>query len=1204
MQPVFGPLLVLNLLALVGPVACAAAPSEQPADATGADSGSISVSVRSAVSADASARLVGLPRFPALSPDGRSLVFSWAGDLWFASLPADLPASGHVAVIADRLTSHPADESRAVFSPDGASLAFESDRDGARNIYVMALGSLRDSSHVVASEARRLTFSDAAQTIGSFSADGASVFFSSGQEPSLYRQARLYSVSLADGHVQRLTDAQGFLPRATPDGNLLFSRGSATLWNRPIYRGSAAGDVFRLNTADQSFRRLTNSGANDGNAFQTPDGSLIFTSSRSGQNNLWKLAPGAADDAAATQLTNVVVPAGKPTIGHGVADASVSLDGSRAAFTVWDTLYVLNLRSPADPIAIAASASGDTAVPDALRLALDRQVSEAALSPDGKTLAVVARGEVFVRSTDEGRPTRRVTRTPARERDLAWSPDGATLYFASDPRGVYEVHQATVSFARDDLDPQPAEPDQKPAADARPAPAGDEADGAAVKPDAPAPAQPASDATTPQTDKPAAVADKPKPPPKPDPGKRWADSILFDVHPLISIADDDVRFPQPSPDGRQLAFVRGRGDLYIRDLSSGADRKILSGWDAPEMIWAGDSRHIIYAVQDLDYNSDIWLADSAAQDPGAAALNLTRHPDTDTAPRLTADGKILTFLSERAGDNGEFDVWQVYLDKKLEGLKPYELDEYYKKAAEAAGKRKPLDLPSDKPAKPAGELSFDAADAYLRVRRITSNPGPESDLAITPAADRIIFSVAQDTDTALVSIDRKGEDKKVLQAGAVSRVASSLTGEKVSFIRAGVVNTAPTKGGKTETLAIDAPVTIELAAQQRQKFLEAARILGTRFYHSTMKGLDWDALTAAYLSLAMQTRTTDEFNDVVQMLFGELNGSHTGISGPPATDSAPRPSIGLLGVESRPVAQGHQVARVFENSPADQPQSRLYPGDVIIGIDGVPLTQWPRPAGMSGVPDLTEALLGKAGKETLLEVQRADPTLPTHVLIVPASAGGLSQVAYLEGIKQRRVRVEELSAGQIGYLHIRSMSEPSVRDFERDLYAAAHGKKGLIIDVRDNGGGFTTDILLASLTAPVHAKTAPRGVDPSDVPSDAYPRDRRLIYGYSRPINVLINENSFSNAEVFAHAIHNINRGSLIGKETFGAVISTGSASLVDGTTVRVPGRGWWMPDGRDMENNGAAPDVAVEQTPEDDAAARDAQLEAAVRELLGRVSK
>ncbi|MEO1321304.1 MAG: S41 family peptidase, partial [Pseudomonadota bacterium] len=139
----------------------------------------------------------------------------------------------------------------------------------------------------------------------------------------------------------------------------------------------------------------------------------------------------------------------------------------------------------------------------------------------------------------------------------------------------------------------------------------------------------------------------------------------------------------------------------------------------------------------------------------------------------------------------------------------------------------------------------------------------------------------------------------------------------------------------------------------------------------------------------------------------------------------------------------------------------------------------------------------------------------------------------------------------------------------------------------------------SSLTAPRHAYTIPRGANADDVPADAYPRDRRLIYGYTRPIAVLCNENSYSNAEIFSHAIKTTGRGTLVGQQTYGAVISTGSYRLIDGTTVRRPFRGWFLPDGTDMENNGAMPDVVVLKKPQHEVEGIDPQLEAGVRAVM-----
>jgi len=295
----------------------------------------------------------------------------------------------------------------------------------------------------------------------------------------------------------------------------------------------------------------------------------------------------------------------------------------------------------------------------------------------------------------------------------------------------------------------------------------------------------------------------------------------------------------------------------------------------------------------------------------------------------------------------------------------------------------------------------------------------------------------------------------------------------------------------------------------------------------------------------------------------------------------------------------------------------LVVGDVIRSINSKPLC----PDATSLPPaDFMASMIGTAGQETLIEISRTGglqpgvvaaggagvpPATPNRfLLITPVSAAADTNLRYHDEVLRNAALVDRLSGGKLGYLHIRAMDMASVRDYERDLFAAAEGKLGLIIDVRDNGGGSTTDILLSSLTAPRHAYTASRGVDLKTLPKDAYPRDRRLIYAYNREISVLCNQHSYSNAEIFSHAIKTIGRGKLVGTQTFGAVISTGAYGLIDGTTMRTPFRGWYLPTGKEMENNGAMPDIPVAQTPEDEAAGRDPQLEAAVKELLTRAKE
>jgi tricorn protease len=179
------------------------------------------------------------------------------------------------------------------------------------------------------------------------------------------------------------------------------------------------------------------------------------------------------------------------------------------------------------------------------------------------------------------------------------------------------------------------------------------------------------------------------------------------------------------------------------------------------------------------------------------------------------------------------------------------------------------------------------------------------------------------------------------------------------------------------------------------------------------------------------------------------------------------------------------------------------------------------------------------------------------------------------------------------------MNMPSFHRFERELYAAGAGRQGLIIDVRENGGGSTTDHLLTALTQPRHAITVPRGGGPG------YPQDRKVYATWNRPIAVLCNQNSFSNAEIFSHAIKTLNRGPLVGTPTAGGVISTGGTRIMDLGYLRLPFRGWFrLPDGQDMELNGAVPDHVIWPQPEQLPAGMDSQLKKAVRVLQREIKK
>ncbi|MCB1079295.1 MAG: peptidase S41, partial [Verrucomicrobiae bacterium] len=196
-------------------------------------------------------------------------------------------------------------------------------------------------------------------------------------------------------------------------------------------------------------------------------------------------------------------------------------------------------------------------------------------------------------------------------------------------------------------------------------------------------------------------------------------------------------------------------------------------------------------------------------------------------------------------------------------------------------------------------------------------------------------------------------------------------------------------------------------------------------------------------------------------------------------------------------------------------------------------------------------------------------------------------------IESRRELVDRLSGGRLGYVCVERMDWSEFLHFEEEIFKRGHGKDGLLIDVRDNGGGFTADHLLTVLTPAEHAIAVPRGGGPG------YPQDRRVYATWNKPVTVLCNQNSFSNAEIFSHAIKELHRGKLVGVRTAGGVISTGGTTIMDLGTLRLPFRGWYRKsDGADMELNGAIPDIQIWPDPSDEASGTDRQIEKAVEAL------
>ncbi len=281
---------------------------------------------------------------------------------------------------------------------------------------------------------------------------------------------------------------------------------------------------------------------------------------------------------------------------------------------------------------------------------------------------------------------------------------------------------------------------------------------------------------------------------------------------------------------------------------------------------------------------------------------------------------------------------------------------------------------------------------------------------------------------------------------------------------------------------------------------------------------------------------------------------------------------------------------VILHGPAGRKKSRVLPGEIVLSVDGKPVDP---------DIDLTTVLNGQPDRDITLKIKDAKGA-ERDVVIRPTTYSAVRSTLYEMWVRHNRELVSRASGGTLGYLHIQGMNMSSFYRFEQELYEVGAGKDGLVIDVRENGGGSTTDRLLTALTQPQHALTVPRGGRET-----GYPHDRTVYATWNKPIVVMCNQNSFSNAEIFSHAIKALKRGHLVGVTTSGSVISTGGKTIMDIGFLRLPFRGWFLINtGLDMELNGAVPDHLIWPQPAELPAGKDRQLNKAVQVLKTDVQK
>jgi tricorn protease len=1033
-----------------------------------------------------------------------------------------------------RLTVNRARDVYGRFSPDGKWIAFSSDRNGNLDVFLIPAGG---------GQVKQLTTHSGDDTVLGWSADSRAVLFSANRGEDFMPQ--LYLVSTEGGMPWKAGTDMGVQASYSPDGQrLAYNQKSQVYW-RKYYRGSYQSDIMVLDVAAKKFTQLTDFDGLDSWPMWGRDGYIYFVSDRDGGGltNIFRVSEngGKADRVTSFKSGDVRWPA-------------ISSDGKVIVFEHDFGIWKLDVNSKrATPITLNIDAETQENLSEVQ--SFSSQADDYDLAPSSRRVAFSIHGEIFTAPVDEG-DLKQLTDGPARDRGVSYSPDGKWISYISDQSGREELYVVPV--------------------------------------DGSAPAQQVTD----------------------------IDALKLSYN--------------WSPDSKEIAFAAS--DDKLRKLTVATkqvvelDSSRYGGFGMP--VWSPDGKWIAYSKPDISRTSDIYLIASSGAEKEPHKMTFDSYNDAN--PRFGPDGRKLFFQRVEATTGGAapnsvqiYSMWLERQDKDPDD--PEERAEAEQPAspgpvAEGAEGAPPAARRGPPANRPPREIKVDWDGLKRRTRQITRMPFPILTYAIAPDSRTIVFVTTEPAGQASIPVIYTVQDdgrrlSRVTAGqppsdgdgpggggggfgGGVGDLNISRDGRTLFFRErdgiysvslagggagAAVAATAGREGaGGRRRISFNVRVRVDRPAEWAEMFDDGWRTMKYRFYDPKMHGMNWDAMRTKYRPLVEFVGDRQELLNIINEMIGELNASHTGAAPPPRGPGAGGVSTGHLGIELEPdtAAGRYKVSYIYEDGPADKDWVRVKVGDYLLAIDGKQVKAgdeyW----------QLLNSRLNRKVTVTFNSKPADDGAWNTRIEAI--TGGAYSQLRYDRWVKERRKKVDELSGGRIGYVHIQAMNPPSLRKFEKEI-REFRNKEALVIDQRWNGGGNIEQELLAILVQRQYQVWQPRGTEATGRP----------FAGFFGPKVVLQNWRSASNAEMFPAGFRALGLGKVIGTPTMGAVIGTGSYSLIDGSTVRTPGVGVFLADPKrtNMENYGVQPDLLVDNKPEDTLAGRDRQLEAAVEELMKQLN-
>src|SRR5262245_52342312 len=974
---------------------------------------------------------------------------------------------------------HEAHDAYPVFSPDGRSIAFSSNRHGQYDVFV---------SPAYGGKAKRLTFDSAHDIVVGWTPDGKNVVFQSTRSTAFPWAPGVYSVPADGGQEKRLPFEEAKDAAFSPAGNAVaFTRGPG-IWYRKNYRGSPNADVWLASPDGTNVRRLTDFPGQDTYPMFSPDGRKLYyvTELHGGPANIV-----CQELSASTPPAPVSSP--RPVTSHrddGVRRARISGNGEWIVYECGGDLWVTSTRDGASR-KLAIEVHADEKSNTERTVTFNRDMSEYALSPDENTIAFMVHGEVFAMPAKGGKANR-LTNTPAVEHGLSWAADNRKLLFVSDRNGYEEL------YLLESDDPE------------------------------------TMDLTKATRFKTKALTNTPEP-------------------------EFGATF---TPDGSRIAFIRS-GKLWTMK-PDGTDTKVLV--DQPQVFdydWSPDGKWIVFSRADGSYASELYIMPTDGSKP---AVNVTRYATMNAD--VSWGGNKLAFLSQRRSGLA---VHILSLQKPSTGGGP------------GTGSTAP------------GDIDWD--NIHLRAERVGP---PASQVCISKNGRMAAFRAGTGREQDLWVAATDGSNIMRLTTGGIAPSLIRWTkGGSIYFLdgNGSLRSTMPAAGGLALGGGPPAPSTVNFTAKltirQDEEFTEmfdqSWRLLSDAFYDAKHHGADWRAVREKYRSLVKHVAMKEDLYNLVSLMLGELNASHLGISGSVRLPEEVTADLGLL-FDDTYKGPGLKIAEVLKRGPADKRGISIKPGDVILSIDRTELTDKVK---------LSKLLNAKVNETVLVEVTSnpASPTTRRRIELQAVARSRVSELMYERWVEKNAEMVAKQSGGKVGYIHIPGMDEPGLEQFVRSLYSDNFDKEAIVIDVRYNGGGFTHDQVLNYLGAKEHTVFRQRDGGEGLVMRNY---DRK----WTKPSAVVVNNRSYSDAEIFPSAYRALGFGKVVGQPTGGLVIGTSETRLIDGSAFQLPRTGVFTSRGVNMEREGVSPDFPVEALPEDLKKGIDYQLAKAVEVVTIEVAE